>query len=65
MVGWDKDGNRLETTVILEAYEVPELIDISVEDGPITVDPGESMTKDPPDEEENPPVPVPVLKEEC
>ena len=63
VVGWDKNGNLIENTVVLEKTEVPELISISVEEGPITVEPG--ATIEPPDGDKKPAVPVPVLREEC
>lgn len=62
VVGWDKDGVRLDNTVELERDEVVELIGITVEAGPVTVDAGESLQPKPP---KKPAVPVPVLKEEC
>jgi hypothetical protein len=63
VVGWDKNGNRIATTVELEKTEVPELIKISVEEGPITVVPGESL--EPPVTDRKKAVPVPILQEEC
>jgi predicted phage baseplate assembly protein len=63
VVGWDPDGKRIENTVTLAKTEVPELIEISVEEGPITVEPGKTM--EPSDADKKPPVPVPVLQEEC
>lgn len=62
LVGWDADGNPLRTTVPLAKNEVPELTGITVESGPITVDPGSLIA---PPASGPPPVPVPVLKEEC
>lgn len=62
VVGWKRDGGRIETTVVLERDEVVELVGITVESGDITVDPGDSLQPIPP---AKPAVPVPVLKEEC
>lgn len=62
LVGWDEDGNEVRTTVSLAKNEVPELIGITVESGPVTVDPGSVIEPAP---SGPPPVPVPVLKEEC
>lgn len=62
LVGWDKDGELLRTTVPLAKNEVPELIGISVESGPVTLDPGAAIAPPAPAQ---PPVPVPVLREEC
>lgn len=62
LVGWDQDGNLLRTTVPLARNEVPELIGISVESGPVTLDPGSAIEPPAPSQA---PVPVPVLREEC
>jgi hypothetical protein len=63
VVGWKPNGDRIDVTVELEKTEVPELIEISVEEGPITVEPGASIQ--PPVGYQKMPVPVPVIKEEC
>lgn len=62
LVGWDADGHDIRTTVTLAKNEVPELVGITVESGPVTVDPGSAIAPTP---SGPPPVPVPVLKEEC
>ena len=62
VVGWDEAGGRIDQRVELEKYEVPEVIGISVEEGPVTLDPGEAIQPQPP---EKPPVPVPVPREVC
>jgi hypothetical protein len=64
LVGWGDDGNVIRTTVILDRDQVPELIGITVESGPVTIDPADLNTISPmlPD---SPPIPIPVLKEEC
>jgi len=62
LVGWDEAGGRIDQKVVLKRYEVPELIGISVEEGPVTLDPGEAIRPQLP---KKPPVPVPVAKEVC
>jgi hypothetical protein len=63
VVGWDKNGTRIDNSVVLEKNETPELIEITVEEGPVTVEPGEGI--EPPDSERKPAVPIPVIREEC
>lgn len=62
VVGWDSDGNRIETTIELAKNEVPELIGITVENGPVTIDPGDMLN---PQEPSAVPVPIPVIREVC
>jgi hypothetical protein len=62
VVGWTADHRQIRTTVPLARNEVPELIGITVESGPITVDPGSAIAPPP---SGPPPVPVPVIREEC
>lgn len=62
LVGWDDAGNRLEGIVELARNEVPELIGITVESGPVTVDPGELIEPPPGD---TTPIPIPVIRETC
>jgi hypothetical protein len=62
VVGWDKNNNQIKTTVELEPDEVVELIAITVESGPVTVQPGEALR---PTTMVKRPVPVPVLKDVC
>ncbi len=50
--------------ITLDEDQVPELAAISVESGPVSIEPGEGLA--PPDAgERKPPVPVPVIREEC
>ncbi|MBU2876693.1 putative baseplate assembly protein [Aliiglaciecola lipolytica] len=62
LVGWDSAGNEIPNTVTLQKNEVPELIAITVENGPITLSPGEIIS---PTESDAIAVPVPVIKEVC
>ncbi|MCP3688980.1 MAG: putative baseplate assembly protein [Gammaproteobacteria bacterium] len=64
LVGWDKNNIVIPTTVDLDKDQVPELIGITVESGTVTIDPADlaSISPQPP---LRPPVPIPVLKEEC
>jgi hypothetical protein len=62
VVGWDRDGNFAEDRVSLARDEVPQVISITVEDGPITLDPGEWIE---PVEPGRSPVPIPVIREVC
>jgi hypothetical protein len=62
LVGWDAAGNLFENTINLNKNEVPELIGITVESGPITLDPGELLA---PEEPDATPVPIPVIREVC
>jgi len=63
LVGWDKNGIVIPTTVNLDKDQVPELIGITVESGPVTIDPANLAVISP--QLLDPPVPIPVLKEEC
>ena len=56
------DGSVLENTIELEKNQVPELLSITVESGPVTLTPGELLS---PEKPEQTPVPVPVIKEVC
>lgn len=62
VVGRDIDGNLVETTIELAKNQVPELLAITVENGPVTLTPGELLE---PAEPLQTPVPVPVIKEVC
>ena len=64
LVGWDVDGNVIQTTVNLDKDQVPELIGITVESGPRTIE-ASDLEPIAPQTPANPPVPIPVLKEEC
>lgn len=62
LVGWDENNQIIRTTVDLDKNEVPELIGITVEVGPVTVDPGAAIEPQPLTDI---PVPIPVIKEVC
>ncbi|ODS25050.1 putative baseplate assembly protein [Candidatus Endobugula sertula] len=62
LVGWDEQGQLMYDTMTLAKNEVPELIGVTVEVGPITLDPGDTIK---PQQTSASPVPVPVLREEC
>lgn len=66
LVGFDDEGQIISSSelnkVELSAIEVPELIGITVEIGPSTIDPGSAIE---PPSMTTQPVPVPVLREEC
>ena len=62
VAGWDQENNRTKGTVVLERDEVVELIGITVEVGPISVEPGQDLQ---PETSTKVGVPVPVLREEC
>ncbi len=62
LAGWDDDGTQMNGTVTLARNEVPELIGITVESGPVTVDPGTLLNPAPTGLA---PVPIPVLRDEC
>lgn len=62
VAGWDETGRRwVRGTVGLERYEVPELVELTVVEGP-PLAPGEAIGPPP-----TPlvPVPIPVLRDEC
>ena len=63
VIGWGENGNLIENKIELAKNEVPELIGITVEEGPITVNPGDALS--PPEGDKKPAVPVPVLREVC
>jgi hypothetical protein len=61
VAGWD--GTQwVKGQVVLEPYEVVELAEISVEDGPVTVEPGQQPAPPP---LATLPVPIPILRYEC
>jgi len=72
IAGWDDagqlirlvDGSVNRTTILLARNEVPELISITVESGPVTLDPAELAVLSP-QTPTKPPVPIPVLREVC
>lgn len=63
VAGWKTGGERVENKIVLEKDEVPELIEITVEEGGITQKPGTSAP--PSDQPEVEPVPVPTIQEIC
>ena len=63
VVGWDSNGNLIEDKIGLAKNEVAELIGITVEEGPVTVNPGDALS--PPDGDKKPSVPVPVIRDVC
>ncbi len=62
LVGWDDNGNKVENIVELQKNEVPELIGITVENGPVTLAPGELLS---PEDTDAVAIPIPVIKEVC
>ncbi|GAB2708158.1 putative baseplate assembly protein [Aliiglaciecola aliphaticivorans] len=62
LVGWDAAGNEISNTVNLQKNEVPELIGITVENGAVTLNPGEMIM---PSKTDAIAVPVPVIKDVC
>lgn len=62
LIAWDDAGNEIANTIDLAKNEVPELIGITVENGPLTLKPGEMLTPSDPDAV---PIPIPVIKELC
>ena len=53
----------IEDKIGLAKNEVAELIGITVEEGPVTVNPGDALS--PPDGDKKPSVPVPVIRDVC
>lgn len=72
IAGWDNngalihlpDGSVNHGTITLARNEVPELIAITVESGPVTIDPA-TLAELSPQAPAKPPVPIPVLREVC
>lgn len=63
VAGWDDaQAAWIGGTVELENYEVPELTEIAVVEGPLTVAPGDAISPPP---SPTVPVAIPVLREEC
>jgi hypothetical protein len=63
VAGWDESNQKwVPGSVTLALYEVPELAEITVQDGPPTVDPGQTLGPPP---SAKVPVPVPILRQEC
>jgi predicted phage baseplate assembly protein len=63
VAGWDEQKKTwVQGSVSLEKYEVPELTEISVVEGPLTIAPGQSIEPVPPP---GVPVPIPIIREEC
>jgi hypothetical protein len=62
VAGWDDAGGRwVPGTVVLEPYEVPELVELTVVEG-APMDPGVALS---PPASPRVPVPIPVMREEC
>lgn len=63
VAGWDEtSGSWKPGTVELEDYEVPELTEIAVVDGPLDFEAGTPISPPPSVEV---PVPIPVLRDQC
>jgi predicted phage baseplate assembly protein len=63
VAGWNSDAAVWEQgTVNLNLWEVPELTEITVVDGPLTFDPPQAITPPAPD---GVAVPIPVIREVC
>jgi hypothetical protein len=63
VAGWDDAQQAwVQGTVNLALYEVPELVEITVQQGPITVRPGQAIG---PPAQPLVPLPVPIIREVC
>jgi len=63
LAGWDDARQAwVKGTVQLALFEVPELAEIRVVEGPLTFEPGDVVK---PPATEGVPVPIPILREEC
>jgi len=63
VAGWNEQQQRwIQGTVKLEKFEVVELAEISVVEGPLTIAPGQSLE---PPASPGVPVPIPIIREEC
>jgi hypothetical protein len=63
VAGWSESQQQwLQGTVELELYEVVELLEISVLEGPLTIDPGDSIE---PPATDGVPLPIPIIRAEC
>lgn len=63
VAGWNEQQNRwIQSSVNLEKFEVPELTEITVVEGPLNVLPGQSIEPPP---RGAVPVPIPIIREEC
>ncbi|HJQ69626.1 MAG TPA: putative baseplate assembly protein [Blastocatellia bacterium] len=71
VAGWDEQNKVwVQGSVTLEKYEVPELTEITVVEGPLTISPGQSIDGQLPGADGTLPVPtfpvpIPVIREEC
>ena len=63
VVGAETRGEDRDQRLFLQSNEVPELVSITVEQGPITIAPGDLIQ--PPDADGKTAVPVPVIREVC
>jgi hypothetical protein len=61
VAGWNGTA-WTKGTVILEKYEVPELVEISVVEGPLKIEAGQNVTPSPLPGKVKP---IPVIREEC
>jgi Baseplate J-like protein len=63
VAGWDeRENDWIQGSVDLAKYEVPELSEITVIEGPLTLLPGQSVEAPP---SSGVPVPIPIIREEC
>ena len=63
VAGFDEQSEQwIQGTVELEEHEAPELSEITVTEGPVTLDPGQAIVAPPP---ERTPVPIPVIRQVC
>jgi len=63
VAGFDEAAQQwVQGTVELALYEVPELTEITVVEGPVTLNPGEAIGAPPPGKT---PVPIPVIRQVC
>ena len=62
VAGWDDRNGWVEGSVRLKEFEVPELTEITVVEGPAVVGFGESIEPPP---STSVPVPIPIIREEC
>jgi hypothetical protein len=63
VAGWNERQNAwIQGSVDLAKYEVPELGEITVIEGPLNLLPGQSVEPPP---SSGVPVPIPIIREEC
>ncbi|HKP86446.1 MAG TPA: putative baseplate assembly protein [Blastocatellia bacterium] len=62
VAGWDEQKKIwVQGSVELEKYEVAELTEISIVEGPLTIEPGQSIEP----QSSGVPLPIPIIREEC